>query len=753
MTLWQICEEVFDADKLHGQETVYTIGNGYFGTRGTFEEGYPQANPATLVFGVFDTIAIGKEELVNAPDWLPISLFVNGERFRLDQGKIIRYQRVLDMQRGVLHREVFWESPNGARLHISCERFASLVDEHVGAIRYSVTADPEQTAPDEQLDIMLWASLNRAVGNYDLMHWETIEQRNDGEIAWLQTQTLHSSEQLAQSMSFSTSSSNFQKEMVRSDITPSIRFYGKLAPGETIAAEKVVVMYTSRDVENPVSAALAHHHRIIEASTVGNAAEKHYTLLVDGHSSEQPCQPLSTYESLLSVHQDMWWQYWKLSDVIIEGDDRAQQAIRYNLYQLRISASTHDSRYSIAAKGLTGFGYRGHIFHDTEIFMLPYFTYVHPDMAHTLLLYRYNLLPGARAKAQSGGYKGAQYPWESTLDGSETTPDVIIHPENGELIPVYNGHIELHITSSIAFAVWNYWHVTGDDAFMRQYGAEILLNTAAFWASRVTLNAHRGTYEINNVIGPDEWHERVNNNAYTNTMARWNIHAALDVRRWLQGVDGAKAQALSQQLELDETQLAHWQDVIARIFIPQDIKTGLFEQFDGFFQLEPLDQERYKGRTTSFQGIMGVQQLARYRIIKQADVLMLLTVLTQQYDNETKRVNWDYYFPITDHDYGSSLTPALHVILACELGLTDVAYNMFMKGALLDLEDLRGNSNEGIHAACSGAVWQAAILGFAGLRFTEEGYTTRPHLPDGWTRLAFKCFHRGQLLSIDLGKS
>ena len=313
-----------------------------------------------------------------------------------------------------------------------------------------------------------------------------------------------------------------------------------------------------------------------------------------------------------------------------------------------------------------------------------------------------------------------------------------------------NGSIELHITSSIAYAVWNYWDVTGDDEFMRQYGAEILLNTAAFWASRVTYNAESGVFEINNVIGPDEWHEHVNNNAYTNVMARWNILAALDTLDWLQQTDTAKAQELTRLLLLDEAKLQHWRDVIARIRIPQDEQSRLFEQFDGFFQLEHLDQQQFKGRRTSYQGILGTREVARYQIVKQADVLMLLTVLKQQYGLETKRVNWDYYYPITDHDYGSSLTPALHVILACELGLMDLAYKLFMKGALVDLDDQRGNAAEGIHDACDGAVWQAAVLGFAGLRFSGEEYSTHPVWPDGWTRLAFKCFHKGRLLSIDL---
>ena len=180
---------------------------------------------------------------------------------------------------------------------------------------------------------------------------------------------------------------------------------------------------------------------------------------------------------------------------------------------------------------------------------------------------------------------------------------------------------------------------------------------------------------------------------------------------------------------------------------------ALLEEFDGFFQLEPLDQEKYRGRTTSYQGLLGMKVVQYYQIVKQADVLMLLTVLNQQFDLKTKKVNWDFYFPITDHDYGSSLTPAFHVILACELGLVDTAYQMFMKGALVDLEDQRGNSNEGIHEACAGAVWQAVVLGFAGLRFTSDGYTTAPCWPDGWERVAFKCFYQGKEISIDLRKS
>ncbi|QBD77985.1 glycoside hydrolase family 65 protein [Ktedonosporobacter rubrisoli] len=751
MNHWYVNEDTFDPKlkTLHSQETVYTIGNGYFCTRGTFEEGYPRDNSATLLFGVFDDIAIAKEELANAPDWTSIQLFINRERFRLDRGKILSYHRHLDLQHGLLYRQVDWESPQGIRVRITSERFACLSDEHVGAIRYSVTCDE---SAKEAIDIALWASFNVAEGNYDVMHWEPVDQGHQNSLLWLQTETKRSGIQLAQTMSFQANIADLQVEMVDSDIAPSIRLSGELAPGTTCTTEKIVVMYTSRDSSNPLREALTHHQNLI-TEPILQEPDIHNALSIHAHASQteqSTADAMQPYDTLKATHIAAWHSFWQIADVLIEGDSKAQLGIRYNIYQLRINTSAHDSRYSIAAKGLTGFGYRGHVFHDTEIFMLPFFTYVLPHIARNLLLYRYHLLPAARKKAASNGYEGAQYPWESTLNGEETTPPSIIHPETGEVIPVLNGFIELHITASIAHAVCQYWHITGDDDFMRNYGTEILLSTAQFWTSRAEKNPERHDYEINNVIGPDEWHEHVNNNVYTNYMAKWNIQQAINSLHWLHTYDAEKAQELLLQLHITEQDLESWQDVVEHLRILQDPKTKVFEQFENFFNLEPLDQKKYAGRRDSFQGILGIDAIQKYRIIKQADVLMLLTVLDEQFDQETKEANWDYYFPITDHDYGSSLTPALHAILACELGHTDEAYNLLMKGALVDLENLRGNTPEGIHAACAGAVWQAVVLGFAGLRVTDEGHTTTPHWPDGWKRLAFTIHHKGQPVHIDL---
>jgi kojibiose phosphorylase len=638
---------------------------------------------------------------------------------------------------------------------VTFERFASLADEHVGAIRCSVTA--EGYAPGEHartqtadLDLDLWASFNMAVGNDGLMHWHPVDQNHEDGLLWLHAQTVHSHVQLAQTMSFTTEAAGLCKEFINSDTAPGLRIRGKLALGQTITAEKVVVMHTSHDVADPLQAALMHHRKILEGSAFLDHLNGHHPQAPERATHASSNGHVTAYTALLRQHQGAWRRYWHVSDIIIEGDERAQQGIRYNLYQLRINTSPTKSYYSIAAKGLTGFGYRGHIFHDTEIFMLPYFTYVHPENARNLLLYRYHLLPAARAKAARNGYRGAQFPWESTLDGEEATPVYLVNPETGEVIPIPNGFIELHITASIAYAVWHYWFVTGDDEFMRDYGAELILSTAEFWASRAEWHPQRHAYEINGVVGPDEWHEYVNNNAYTNYMACWNIQQAMDILSWLQTTAPHKAEELTHRLDVTDPRLAHWQDVVSHLRIPRDMRTGLFEQFDGFFQREQLDQGKYEGRTASYQALLGLKEMQKYRIIKQADVLMFVTLLRQQFDLQTKQVNWDYYHPITDHEYGSSLTPAFHAILACELDYVDAAYELFMTGALVDLENLRGNTAEGIHTACCGAVWQAVVLGFAGLQLTDKSYTTNPSWPAGWRRLAFTFMHKGQPVFVDL---
>jgi kojibiose phosphorylase len=376
--------------------------------------------------------------------------------------------------------------------------------------------------------------------------------------------------------------------------------------------------------------------------------------------------------------------------------------------------------------------------------MLPFFAYTRPELARTLLLYRYRTLPGARRNAQEAGYEGAMYAWESALSGEETTPRWVPAPD-GSLVRIWCGDIELHITADVAYAVMQYWRATGDDAFMRDYGAEIVLETARFWGSRAQWNPAAGVYDIHDVIGPDENHEHVDNNAYTNGMARWNLEAALEVLDWLRETYPRRAA----ELAVPAAPVAHWRDVIDELVQPYDLSTRLIEQFDGFFDLRDVDLADYEPRTQSMQALLGIEAAQAYQILKQPDVLMLLYLLDERYDRETLRANWAYYTPRTDLAYGSSLGPAIQAAVSARLGEVEDAYAHFTLAARTDLENARGNAGDGIHGATAGGLWQAVVFGFGGVRFTDGEVTAQPHLPPGWTRLRFRLKLRGRWHTFD----
>jgi kojibiose phosphorylase len=462
------------------------------------------------------------------------------------------------------------------------------------------------------------------------------------------------------------------------------------------------------------------------------------------------------YDAPRAASDAAWADAWDACDIVIEGDDEADRAVRYSLFQLLIAAPRHDERVSISAKSLSGPGYYGHVFWDTEIFMLPFFIYTQPHLARNLLLYRYHTLPGARRVAEEAGYRGALYAWESAATGEETTPRWAPDPRRGELVRIWTGDIEYHVAADVAYAVHQYWQVSGDDAFMRDYGAEIVLETARFWASLVVWNEKDSVYEIKDVIGPDEYHEHVDNNAYTNRMAVWNLEAALMVLDWLEVECAEKARELVEDLDLSRAELERWQHVIDQMYIPQvqegvpGMASGLIEQFDGFFDLASVDLGDSEPRTTSMQSLLGIEGTQGYQIIKQPDVLMLLYLLEAAYEPEVVKVNWDYYTPRTDHAHGSSLGPAIQAALAARQGDPEGAYEHFARAIRTDLQDARGNAAHGIHAAAAGGIWQAVVFGFAGIHLMDQGPVARPQLPPHWRRIAFSLCYRGERYDIDI---
>src|SRR5687767_907057 len=714
--LWVISEDSFNSKKQHHKETIFTIGNGYLCTRGAFEEGYPGDRRATFIHGVFDEAPIVFTELANAPDWLPLSIHLNGERFSLDTGTVESFNRALDLHTGLLTRTVRWRSPSGIVATLTFERFASLADEHLLFIRCRVT-------PEFAGTVEFRAALNGNMHNDGLVHWQWLEQGKRDGIVYLHNRTRKSGIEVATAMQISNVLGH---EIVREEWdvenAPTRMIRVEAVPGQTVGLDKRVVVFTSRDVES---------------SGVVNAAIR----LADEDR---------TWESALEVNNQAWAEEWARTNVIIEGDDEAQISIRFNLFQMLIAAPRHDDRVNIGAKTLSGFGYRGHAFWDTEIFMLPLFLYTAPHIAKNLLNYRYHNLSGARRKAQANGFEGAQFPWESADTGDEVTPTWVTHfADSTKLVRIWTGDIEIHISADIAHAAYQYWQATGDDEWFVERGVELILDTAKFWASRVEWNAEQNRYEYNDVIGPDEYHEHVDNNAYTNRMAQWNLQIALDMLDWLKESAPQKANELITRLDLNEERLRKWRDVIQKIYLHIE-PSGLIEQFEEYYQRKDIDLKSLEPRTKSAQEIFGIEGCNETQILKQPDVLMMQYVLRDHYSDEAVRVNYDFYNPRTDHTYGSSLGPSIMAIMACDVGKPDDAYEHFIRAVRADLRDVRGNAGDGIHAASAGGTWQSVVFGFGGLRITSEDWRTNPRLPKHWKRLAFKFFHRGRMHEVDL---
>ncbi|MDF5717506.1 MAG: beta-phosphoglucomutase [Rhizonema sp. NSF051] len=718
-TDWSLYETRFNADQLHSRETVFTIGNGYLGTRGAFEEGYPRASPATLAHGVYDDVPVVYTELVNCPDWLPLVVIVDGDRFRLDRGEILSYERQLDLHRGILSRRVRWRSPGGKIIDIHLERFASLADRNVLGVRCQLTP-----VDCDGVSIEIQGSINGYPENQGFNHWELLDQGKTDQGIWLQVRTRSSRIELGMTAGMRIAGTEATFQVASAPGYPTLTTTFQPYKGETVTVEKFITVFTSREVKEPLLAAQAKLRQI------------------------------PSYSSLIAAHEQAWEEVWDKSDILIEGDTKAQLAVRYNLFQLLI-ASPHDDKVSIPAKTLSGFGYRGHVFWDTEIFILPFFTYTQPEAARKLLTYRYHTINGAQRKAANDGYKGAMYAWESAETGDEVTPRwALPHDPYGEDIRIWCRDREIHISSDIVYAIWYYWQATDDSEWMQLYGAEIILDTAVFWMSRVEWNTKQERYEIREVIGADEYHEKVDNNAFTNKMVQWHLSKAIIVYDWLCSNFPSRATELQLKLNLTSERRSRWQDIATNIWIPHDQSTGLIEQFEGFFKLEDINLEEYEPRTKSMQAILGIEGCNKRQVLKQPDVLMLLSLMRQSperpYSPEVLQKNWDYYAPRTDITYGSSLGPAIHAILASDLGKSVEAYQRFMQAAMVDLEDVRGNAHEGIHGASAGGVWQAVIWGFGGINLTQDGPVANPHLPPGWKRLKFKLHWCGKWHEFDL---
>lgn len=681
---WLIEEGLFTPAREHEMESLFTVGNGLVGIRGSLPEGDGLSSPATFVAGVFEAAGDQTPGLATAPDWTRLILAVEGRPLRLDVGRRLEHRRILDLRQAILWREWRQEDAAGCVTHLVGLRLASAADRHL--LIQSIRFRPENYGGEVTLDAAIPGPLVRRT-------------RSGATIAIAATTRTGSRDATA----------------TKADAAPMVI---KAAIGEVQAIDRLAAVHTSRDPGDPE--ALARER-------VERAARR-------------------TVADHVDDHRRVWLDCWTRSDLRIEGDPAAQKAIRFAIYHLISAANPADDRVSIGARALTGGAYRGHVFWDTEIFMLPFFTLTWPEAARSLLMYRSHTLPAARSRAAAAGWRGALYAWESTDSGEDATPPFAVQP-GGEVQRILTGEQEQHISADVAYGVWSYWTATRDEAFLLEAGAEIILETARFWASRVE-PGDDGLHHIRGVIGPDEYHETVDDNAYTNVMARWNLisgHevAALVAERWPDRWD-----TLSAKLGLAADEPATWVEIAGSLYTGFNPATGLIEQFQGYFDLEDIDLSTLEPRSAPVDVILGRERVQRSQLIKQADVVMLLHLFPDAWPPEVCAANFRYYEPRCGH--GSSLSPAIHALVAARLGDMELASRYFRQAATIDLADAMGNAAGGVHAAALGGLWQAVVFGFGGLQLTEDGPRTRPNLPPGWSSLSMEITWRGQRHALQL---
>lgn len=718
---WLLVEEGFTLAREHEIESLFAIANGYIGNRASLAEGTPLSAPATFVAGVFESSDKpgSVPGLFVLPDWTEVSAWIEGQPLNIEQGQILDHRRVLDLHHGVLWREWRHRDPNGRITRVAAFRLASLADRHLlvqsaqftpenysGGIRLesSIRLSPEIQASPPPED---WKARRNAT-RPNILPLALRSPGRDVVVAFG-----------AASQLFSAGHDAGRREMDIGERQITETFHVDVEMGTDYRLDRLVSIYSSRETDEPLEQAVSHINETLCSGTA----------------------------RAISAHISEWQSRWRDTDVEVEGDESLQRALRFAGYHLISAANPEDSRVSIGARALTGESYKGHVFWDTEIYMVPFYSFTHPPSARALLLYRHHTLPAAREKARLAGYRGAMYPWESADTGEETTPNYVIGP-GGEVIRVLNGDMELHITSDVAYAIWQYWNVTGDDDFYLSAGAEIILETARFWASRGQVESD-GLYHIRHVIGPDEYHEDVDDSAYTNIMAAWNMQRAVETadiltRRW-----PGRWRELASHLNLSPEEIASWSHLSRIMYTAFDPKTKIYEQFESFYRKEHIDLLSFEPRNTAMDVILGHERIQHTNVVKQADIVMAMFLLWNDFPADVRKANFDYYEPLTGH--GSSLSPSIHAAVAARFGDLSMAEKYLKQSAEIDLGNNMGNAAGGVHAAAIGGLWQAVVLGFGGLETTTEGIRLNPHLLPNWKNLRFPIQWRGRklLISID----
>jgi len=723
---WSVVEEGVDAGRVRFWEAAFTLGNGYLGSRGVLEEGHPRMYAGTYLAGVYDRGEGESFEIVNFPNPIPLQVYVGGQKLDLERMEVLEHRRVLDLRRGLLLRRTLFRDGEGFRYEYESLRFFSMAEPRVGVIRASLSS------LDIDAEVVVRSVIDgttknemRATGR-PIKHYSVVES-GEGEMEFLGVKT------------------NDLKISVGFGSKLSVRSGGKHVEGSLTRS------YSGKDgTVREVSFMARRGRKYLMEKLIGILRSSNQSMAELRRACEDFLREKSEHGlgSLLRNHTRAWSRLWRVADVEIEGDEEIQRALRFNIYHLLIAAPRPGMDASIPAKALSGEWYQGHVFWDTEIFALPFFIYVRPEVARELLLYRYRRLEKARQGARRQGYSGALWPWESALTGEDETPDQWVNFD-GTVIPVYNKEREHHIAGDVIYGLANYCETTGDEAFMLDYGAEMVFETARFWASRVTYDGGKKKYVIRKVVGPNEFQECVDNNSYTNALARWALRYASALYRDLRNRYPRKLGRVMRRIGLEEHEVERWEEIAENILILEH-PGGLIEEFEGYFQRRDVVVERDDRGMPSWPPGVKMSEVANTQLVKQADVLLLLSIFPDEFPPDVKRVNFEYYERRTTHK--SSLSLPSHAVVALEVGEVDMAYKYFKTVANTDLQDIHGNTELGVHVAALGGSWQVLVHGFAGLRPKGGTLRVNPILPAHWGKVRLRVWFRRSLLEFVIAR-
>ena len=730
---WIVSEIKFEEKYIGKTEAIFALGNGYIGLRSANEERYLNEKRDLFISGTFNKANKNEvTELPNVADVTEIEIFINGKHLMLNASNNKEYVKYLNLKTGELNRTFVYLDEEGNKYSLKFNRFVAQDRLHVIVNRVEITP-LSKTA-----NIRFISGINGQVTNTGSQHF------NEGEKRVYEYKYIQMLQETSEScITFIQNSAHNiyingdkieekpELSIDRRKVTISNNY--DLTQGQTLVIEKFSNIYTTRDITSEnLTIEQIRDASLDEIKEISNMS----------------------YEILFNSNKEVWSSYWNDQNIVIEGNDYDQLAIRFAQYHLKVMTPSHDNRCGIAAKGLSGEGYKGHSFWDTEIFILPFYTYSKPEIARKLLEYRYLSIGGARKKAKDNGYEGAMYPWESAwLEDGEVTPvwgavDIV----TGKSTKIWSGFIEQHITSDITFAIWQYYMVTNDEDFMEKYGYEIMFDTAIFWASRLEWDEIKQRYHINEVIGPDEYKEHVDNDAFTNWLAYWTIETAINYYNKLKESNSEVIRKLESKLSLQNA-MENWTTKLPKIYLPEprDLD-NVIPQNDTFLSLEDIDLTKYKNQEHigSMFKDYNLDQVNKIQVVKQADVVMLLYLLEHKFSKEVKKANYDYYEKRTLHD--SSLSLSTHSILASDIDEKDLAYKLFQEATKIDLGENMKTSDHGIHAASLGGLWQIVVNGFGGVRMVGGNLRINPKLPENWSRLSFSFMWKGNKLDIELTK-